>query len=700
MSLVSFAYVVLKLIFTMYPRVVVPYGRARVVRTSALVLVSLVFILTLRFRYTHPSRRSIYKYTEGKTSGPWREEWSHPFGKASSRSKAHNDGGDNNTTSSSNTDELKNYMLSLAQKYHLTSEVPFVARRIRPEYASVGGKKQNPQQDRSTGHGQRPCLIEVKSPLLSPHNLVRARLANPHRLSLSAADGVVSLPMGAAGHRITTPDKVDASSVLFGVATTYARLMYADRALLRDWARWLTDGRERSNGAGLVVTLHGASEKEVGIVREALLRAGVDARVFSSSSRGGREDEGGRYAMLMKQMMRERVGGGGNTSPRGGKGTQKKQKKREYFAVIDDDVFFPSMGRLMQTLHAQFDPSKPYYIGVPSERSDWVVETDDDGTRTKVTYGGGAVFLTAPMLDIVGQLLCLQDSHSTNSHNSTPIDTSSWDMLLYKCITHNANPKAPLHILPGLYDPSTSTLDLTYSLRNKDQKVITSGYGSSTLQPLALHRYRNYHRLEAAKGHLVTSACGEECFLQRFLFAGDGWVLVNGYTLTKYPPGWEVVAPLPQKQPAPQPNPKPKPLSRKQKQKQKQTPIPKTHDLEDGYKGEDSADKENPLSINPQLILSSPSSPPANNPSSKKTIAYKPRRRTFHLLDAQIRPNGEIWQAYVNRKGGPAVNAVTGDMVNGPGDVARHNEEERADIDSVVLLSWEAWRDEGHWEEV
>jgi len=560
-------------------------------RVRLIALFAVIFLLTLRF-YTQ--RRSILDVTEGKTSGPWREEWGFPA------KKSHRKGGNN--TANDEADEYADYLRELGRNHGLTNNIPFFARRIKPKYSSPSLKT-------------RPSLTQVKNPLMkSPHGFVRARLDNDHLRVHPVDPTPLTLPIARTGPK---PPSIDASSLLFGISTTYARLSYANNAILHDWAAWLTDGRGTSNGAGLVLTLHGATEAQVTTIRHALHHLGID--VSLTASQEGDTDSGGRYAQLVQQMMRHRH----------------LEPERTWFALVDDDVFFPCVGRLLSRLQT-FDHTSAYYVGVPSERADWVVDSN-----IAMTYGGGAVFLTAGMLDMAGQLLCLQ--YTTHGGHTGDVDEPNgmtWDESLYKCIARNA-PDVRLHILPGLYSPSHQPNPSSHA----------GGYGSGML-PLALHRYRNYHRFEAGKGHVVASACGEECFLQRFLFK-DSWVLVNGYTLTHFPEG--VTA---QKHKAPKKNNK------------------TNADSDEGAKPGERLTIMDDDDTNFQT-------------GERHSLSWKGRKKTWRLLDARIRDNGEVWQAYVNRKGGG--NSVSADMdERQPGDVVHHDEEERSDVDSVVVLVWEA----------
>ncbi|KAK0627651.1 hypothetical protein B0T14DRAFT_513032 [Immersiella caudata] len=309
-----------------------------------------------------------------------------------------------------------------------------------------------------------------------------------------------------------------------------------------------------------------------------------------------------------------------------------REPNRKWFALVDDDVFFPCLNRLLSRL-AVFDTTQTHYVGVPSERADWVIERG-----VAMTYGGGAVFMTPSMLDMAGQLLCLQYTKSGGQTGGVDEDGGmSWDEGLYECVARNM-PDVKMDVLPGLFSP-------TRGQGGDAERDVQrgGGYGSGSL-PLALHRYRNYHRFEAGHGHAVASACGEECFLQRFLFK-DGWVLVNGYTLTRYDGGVSAVK------------------------------VKAAKKAKEGGEGGVKAGEK--LRIVDE-----------EEDKERHALQWKGKKKTWRLFDSRIREDGEVWQVYVNRKGGG--NAVSGDVDDRrPGDMVHHEEEEKSDVDSAILLVWE-----------
>lgn len=568
-----------------FPRLVVSYGQVRALRVvvvAVVICVTLVTTLRLHSRAHQNDRPSIYDYTEGRTS-PWRD-W---------RNK-------NNGTHASSPEGK--FLKQLIQRHDLTNEVTWSARVVQAKYA---------------GRGQRPSVTEVKDRFLE-RDFVSARVQDADlRLALEEEDKLKLPVAGAKGKA------VDASKLLFGVSTTYSRLAYANHELIRDWESWLTDGNGKSNGAHLLLTLHKSTlQDEMDEVTETLQSYGIDATVLLSK---GGDDSASRYIDLLQELKSHSTTLAGKT----------------FVGLVDDDVFFPSMGRLVQKL-SKFNADKEYYIGAPSERSDWAI----DNNKT-VTYGGGAVFLSLPMIDQLAQSKCLTKSKRTADDEEAPQTHSQdfhigaqWDLQLYECITKHTS--VDLHVLPSFFNPEDGEL---YS---EDGTPIDEGYASGA-QPLTLHQYRNVHRFDAGKGYLVARACGEDCFLQRFRFKDD-WVLVNGYTLSHYPDGVDAV-----------------PLKKKKKGTKKPSP-------------EDDDEENQKVVVGKRLVVDKDD----QSGNDAKAIAWAGRKRTWRLLDARVGDAGEIWQAYVKRKDG----GNSFEDARAPGDRV-HAEEERTDKDSIVVLIWQ-----------
>jgi hypothetical protein len=547
----------------MYVPRFVSYGRVKAIQVIAILGTFTMVLILFRLHTTPPKHHSIYDYTEGKTS-PWRD-W-------------------DNDTEARRPQEVK-FLSHLISAHGLTREVPWYSRRIQTSFTAKS----------------RMSMTQVPAKFLAS-DFTRARI-DDQQLELRSERST-----RMAINKAAKDERVNATSLLFGISTTYARLTYASNSLVKDWERWLTDGNGKSNGATLVLTLHNADEHEVRRVTTSLKAQGIDAAVLPSVVDG---DATARYAELLR-ILKDR------NSELSAKGKAKK-----YIGLVDDDVFFPAMSSLMRKL-SKFSPDKEYYIGAPSESSDWTVEMD----KTQLTYGGGAVFLTSPMVTKLTSLPCMDEKQ----RREEPRRSSQWDLFLYECITTHSD--LNLQVLPSYYNPEDEDV---YG----DHQISIDGYGSG-IQPLTLHHYKNSHRFDAGKGHLVTSVCGEDCFFQRFLFR-DGWILVNGYTLSHYPDGVDAL------------------------------PVR-------GHPAQAETEGEPKSVVGHRLVVDRP-----DRPSDMKVIAWRGPKRTWRLLDAKITESGEVWQAYVKRKGGSPFDDFDDRL---PGDVV-HSEEDHSDVDSVIVLIWE-----------
>ncbi|KAF9870371.1 hypothetical protein CkaCkLH20_12218 [Colletotrichum karsti] len=404
-------------------------------------------------------------------------------------------------------------------------------------------------------------------------------------------DGDTILPIATS----RVPGDTDASDLLFGVSTTYKRLAHANDSLVRDWQRWLTDGRGSSNGASVVVALHNSSIREAWETHDKFKDVGIDATVLILDDG---LDEISRYFELVDILLEvnRALADDGQT--------------KKYLGLIDDDIFFPTPGQLLSEL-SEFDAQEPYYVGLPSERADWSVEDD-----TAVTHGGGAVFLTPPAAAIVSALPCLSPGRPPFAN------TTTWDSALHECVTKHASDALPLHVLSSFYSPR----DALYHMH-------APAYDQG-ISPLVLRHAQSRHRLEAGRAHLVTSACGEACFLQRFRFADD-WVLVNGYSLTHYGDGFEVV------------------------------PMASSAVLQGALQYGLQAE----LPLGEGIVLDE------RGEDQKEIVTWRGVRSVWSFLDAVVGDDGEVWQVYVKKGGAREVD----------------DEEHEEDImDSVIVLIWES----------
>lgn len=287
------------------------------------------------------------------------------------------------------------------------------------------------------------------------------------------------------------PGEFDASEYLFGVSTTYERLMENDRAIVKGWQWWLTNGNQTTNGAHIIVILDHASHEQIFLVESLLKSLDIAASVYKT-------DETLSSATRYIQMTRELRAFSSALSAAG--------LYKKWFSLIDDSVFFPNMDYLGQRLSA-YDSEKPVYIGLPSEADDW-----QENAGALSTHGGGAVMLSRPALNKFLNVSCAEPSVS-----DAPYHSQRWGKLLHECLTTKGGMK--MHVLPGLYSPRLDR-------KTNDVNLYEAGG-----RPLALHSRTTWR--DFTKAYLVADECGEACFMQRYLFS-DGWVLVNGVSITQY----------------------------------------------------------------------------------------------------------------------------------------------------------------------
>ncbi|KAK8060472.1 hypothetical protein PG996_010402 [Apiospora saccharicola] len=663
-------------------------GRSRVrfhqIAGAALVFFVMLSVLRMarRARSARSPQRSIYDYTEGKTTTP------------ATPAPAEGMAGEAITAAapSSPEGEMSEYLRELVNLHGLTQEITFYARRIRPDFKAqqkresmtVVRKKFGPRH----GFASLRATVSSGSEDEKRHELKRGSQQQQHQqkhqqkqqkqpLSPAAAYTelpVLQLPLPGPPE---LPDQVDASALLFGIVTTYSRLVASNASLLHDWSRWLTDGRGRSNGAGLFLVLHRASTSEVGHVSSKLRELGIDATVRSSSVAAGAgaaavggsspDNDGtwsylelvGRLALKAREIFKETEG--------------TKRKKRKYLGLVDDDIFFPSMHRLLARL-GEIDPAESAYVGLPSEQADW---TTTEGGDVTMTYGGGAVFLTRPMADIVSKLPCARQPKAPEQKagiNGAPPEpqtaaeeaaatTGQWDERLYRCIA--AHHSSRLRIMPSLYAPDEDTGD--------------GGYESG-LRPLTLHHYRQRHqRFAPSRAHLIASLTGEGSFLQRFFFRGDGWVLVNGHSIAEYPDGVDVV-----------------PVSRVSGQKKPPSALLVTQQpheiiynnkekMRDNIDGKGLAD----VRLASRITIDSDTAQKQER-KDQRVVLWTGVKRVWRHLDSRIVRDEagtvkKVWQAYVKPAG--ETPEYDDDMLD-PSDTV-HRQDGVSDLNSVIVLIWE-----------
>ncbi|KHJ33609.1 putative glycosyltransferase family 31 protein [Erysiphe necator] len=290
------------------------------------------------------------------------------------------------------------------------------------------------------------------------------------------------------------PDSVNASDFLFGISTTYSRIADPNLNPMREWAHWLTDGKGNSNGAGLLLRLVGASEKEIMDTQSVLTSMGIDAKVQASDSSIPMAK---RYLALLPFLYED------NSRP-----------MRKWLVMCDDDTFFPSMNHLI-TRFLDYNHSEPLYIGTFSE------DVNNIQRHGSQAFGGAGVFITIPLAFQIAQLYPICSTNEKIEESNTGWGPQG-DILLRKCIYENTDIRLTmlrdLHQLDIIGDPS--------------------GFYESGISPLSLHHFKGgmWHKANPYVGVQVTYSCGEDCFLQRFK-TEDNFIISNGYSVAQYPLG-------------------------------------------------------------------------------------------------------------------------------------------------------------------
>ncbi|RDA96215.1 hypothetical protein CP533_1704 [Ophiocordyceps camponoti-saundersi (nom. inval.)] len=352
----------------------------------------------------------------------------------------------------------EDYLERLSERYLLTNQTRWQAWRIQP----------SGQPDRDSP------LIDVGLKFASQsHKIVDLR--GPKQADLRATK-LMTLP-GARTDSVT-----DGSDFLFGVSTSYDRLAEGNWAVLRAWTRWLTRRGSESNGAGLVIMLDRATDKQLQEVDDRLHAVGLDAYLLST-------DEPMSMAKRYYEMVRIFKTYGATLAATG--------QRKTWFALVDDTVFFPDLSHLRRQL-AAYRSEDELYMGLPG--------------------GGATILMTRRAVDRVPNLPCT-DAASTVA----PAKPQQWHELLRECIEQRAGHE--VRLLP--YGEEEHVDD-------DDDEDDQEDSLSSTRRPLLLHHQP--HRLDVGMAHLVTDVCGESCFMQRFLFRDD-WLLVNGVSISHHPDG-------------------------------------------------------------------------------------------------------------------------------------------------------------------
>ena len=292
------------------------------------------------------------------------------------------------------------------------------------------------------------------------------------------------------------PKSVDASDLLFGISTTFKRLNDPKISPIKEWAHWLTDGRGKSNGAGLILRLVDALEEEIAETKKRMKGMGIDVKIYHSDSQ---VEMAKRYLSLLPALYND-----------------KSRPKRKYLVMCDDDTFFPSMHALLYKL-SQYNHKSDLYIGTFSE------DTNNIKRHGSQAFGGAGVFFSMPLARTVSSFYDECTSAEKIQESNTGWGPQG-DILLRKCI----------------YEHTEVRMTLMRDLHQLDIMGDPSGFYEAGLAPFSLHHFKGgiWHVAHPYEGAQISHACGEDCFLQRFMMK-DNFIISNGYSIAYYPRGYQ-----------------------------------------------------------------------------------------------------------------------------------------------------------------
>lgn len=363
------------------------------------------------------------------------------------------------------------HLLDLHMRHDLTDKIEYARRQIR--YV--------PQD------GPRKTITKIDGDLF-PEDFDDVDFKHP-RSDITCLKEL-ELPVPRSPH----PGTTDASDFLFGVSTTYKRLTEPKTSPLLEWAHWLTDGKGKSNGGGLILRLVDASDEQLEEATKRISSMGIDVKVYHSDSS---IEMAQRYLSLLPTLY--------NDSSR---------KNRKWLVMCDDDTFFPSMRALVDRF-AEYNHKSDLYIGTFSE------DISNIKRHGSQAFGGAGVFFS---LHLAGVVTDLYDDCVT-PQKIREADTG-WgpqgDILLRKCI----------------YEHTEIRLTLLRELHQLDIVGDPAGFYESGLAPLSLHHFKGgiWTKANVYEGAQIQHACGEACYLQRYL-SNDDFIISNGFSIAYYPKG-------------------------------------------------------------------------------------------------------------------------------------------------------------------
>jgi hypothetical protein len=304
-----------------------------------------------------------------------------------------------------------------------------------------------------------PMSMRLDIPLLDTHGVNLSHPATDQESVHNCSEPLyVEVPI--------PPPPVDAFHLDFAVATTADRLHGA----LDAFAHWASDSNARIFA---LIEPRGDTKK----IKRKASALGISLFIFESNA-----EYNARYSSLVKLL------------------AENAREETQWSCIMDDDTFFPSLPRLVEML-AQYDETKPYYIGGLSESDRQVA------IFGIIAYGGAGMFFSRPLMN---QLRDVWDKCEAGMEHG--------DGKIAHCI----------------YQYTTTKLTVDPGLRQLDLMGDASGFFEAARPvPVSVHHWRSWFNADMVKLSAVTLVCGTSCLLRQWRFA-DGWVLTNGYSVVHY----------------------------------------------------------------------------------------------------------------------------------------------------------------------
>lgn len=339
----------------------------------------------------------------------------------------------------------------------------------------------NTRRDASSTSSQTLSNLQQQLPIALPH-LQTHRLDAPN-FNISDLEHP---PAGVPPATITLDlpfkpaPQPDASSLVFGVATTLDRLPSS----LRNFRHWAANTHAR------FVIIHEPhnttlrpGEPTAAEVITMYREAGIENIDMIAQTAGWGERFVGLLDATHRVMQRSPIA--------------------RWAVLIDDDTFFFDLGAVLSRLK-KYDHRREWYVGAMSENK-WNVNNGG-----LYAMGGAGMFISKGLLDLVAP-------HAGTCFPREPTSLGG-DILVAECI----------------HRWTTTKLTIEHGLYQLDIHGDASGfYEAVREQPLSVHHWKSWHAVDMPTVGAVAAKCGRECVLRNYRFQ-DGWQMSNGFSIVRY----------------------------------------------------------------------------------------------------------------------------------------------------------------------